>query len=62
MWYRDLVGTLVDYRSRDADGYWSREPGGYTNVIRPGDAVLLELEEETIKEQKNICTFAEKRF
>jgi len=62
MWYRDLVGTLVDYRGRDADVYWSREPAGYTNIVRPDDATLLELEEETIKAQKNICTFAKKCF
>lgn len=62
MWYRDLVGALVDYRGRDADGYWSREPAGYVNVVRPDDATLLELDEEAIKEQKNICTFAKKCF
>ncbi|ASN72210.1 hypothetical protein 3S15_24 [uncultured Caudovirales phage] len=62
MWYREHVGYLADYRSQDADGYWSREPGGYTNVVRPADATVLELDDETIKAQKNICSFAKNRF
>lgn len=57
MWYREHVGYLVDYRGSDAAGHWSREPAGYVNVVRHADATLLELDDEAIKEQKNICSF-----
>lgn len=58
MWYREHVGYLVDYRGPDGPNFYlSREDAGYTNIVRRTDATLLELDDATIKEQKNICTF-----
>lgn len=41
MWYRDMVGQAVECEKIDPHGYWAREPGGYLNVIRFGDAQVL---------------------
>lgn len=45
-WYRNLVGQTVEIEFIDRDGLWSREGGVYNciNVIQPGDARLLPLE------------------
>lgn len=41
MWYAGLVGKTLELLWEDADGYWSREPAGYTNVVRREDAQVV---------------------
>jgi hypothetical protein len=45
-WYRDRIGQTVEIEFIDRDGLWAREGGVYNciNVIQPGDARLLPLE------------------
>jgi len=47
MWYAPLVGKVVPYLGEwPESGYKSREPGGYTNVVRFGDAVIIEVSDD----------------
>lgn len=41
MWYAALVGELVPYCGEWPDGYKSREPAGYSNIVKFEDAELL---------------------
>ena len=41
LWYADLVGQEVELLREDCDGYWSREPAGYTNIVRRDDAQVI---------------------
>ncbi|WP_170941722.1 hypothetical protein [Cellvibrio mixtus] len=41
LWYADLVGHEVELLREDSDGYWSREPAGYTNIVRREDAEVI---------------------
>jgi hypothetical protein len=43
LWYRDLVGQSVPYCGRWPEGYASREPAGFSNVVRFEDAELVEV-------------------
>jgi len=38
MWYAGLVGKIVPLLREESDCYLSREPAGYTNIVRKGDA------------------------
>lgn len=44
LWYWGLVGQCVPYAGRVAgESVWlAREPHGYTNIVRFGDAELVE--------------------
>lgn len=42
MWYKKLVGQQVEYLSEDEDYYWSRDSGGYKNIILKQDADIVE--------------------
>ena len=46
MWYSGLVGQLVPLLREEHDIYLSREPAGYTNIVRKCDAkpVWVDLE------------------
>lgn len=41
MWYAELVGQTVPYLREDADGFWSREPAGHTNIVKREDAQVV---------------------
>lgn len=41
MWYATLVGKYVEFLWEDSEGFWSREPAGYTNVIKRTDAKVI---------------------
>lgn len=41
MWYADKVGQLVPYLGDWPEGYKSREPAGFINVVRHEDAELV---------------------
>lgn len=43
LWYAAMVGEKVDFVCEDSEGYWSREPAGYLNVIFKGDAEVVEV-------------------
>lgn len=42
MWYRDKVGHIVDFLHEDDQYYWSREPAGYSNIIKRQDGEIVE--------------------
>ena len=44
MWYRDKVGEYVPYLATFNDCYMSREPAGYSNIVKLEDAEIVELE------------------
>lgn len=40
MWYAGLVGQMVPNLGMYSEGDWrSREPSGYTNIVKAGDAL-----------------------
>jgi hypothetical protein len=41
LWYAGLVGQTLEYVREDSEGYWSREPAGYLNVVRRKDAEVV---------------------
>lgn len=41
LWYAELVGQKVELLREDSEGYWSREPAGYLNVVRREDAEVI---------------------
>lgn len=47
MWYAGLVGQTVPYLGRCTDGYHSREPAGYRNIVRLDDAEIVDVEIES---------------
>lgn len=42
LWYAELVGQKVELLREDSEGYWSREPAGYLNVVRREDAEVVD--------------------
>lgn len=40
MWYRDKVGQDVVFVREDAEYFWSRDNGGYLNIVLKKDAYL----------------------
>lgn len=46
-WYRDLVGTVVPFLRDAPDFYMSREPAGYSNIVRKTDGEIVEVEKGT---------------
>lgn len=46
MWYANLVGQTVPYLGTWPEGYRSREPAGYINVVRFQDAEVIDVEAE----------------
>jgi hypothetical protein len=45
MWYANLVGQTVPYLGTWPEGYRSREPAGYINVVRFEDAEVIDVED-----------------
>ena len=45
MWYSDCIGQLAPYVAVYTDCYMSREPAGYTNIIKHEDAELVIVDE-----------------
>ena len=43
MWYRDKVGETVQLVREYEDCYMSREPAGYLNIVKRGDAEIVDL-------------------
>lgn len=41
MWYADRVGAEVVYLGEENNYYWSRDDGGYKNIVYKKDARLL---------------------
>ena len=41
-WYRDHIGGIFPYLREDMDCYITREPEGYTNIIKKTDAEKIE--------------------
>lgn len=40
-WYRDLVGKVVPLVQHIPEGYLSREPAGYSNVVKRQEAEII---------------------
>lgn len=49
LWYARLVGTTVTFIREVDEGYLSREPAGYLNIVRRDDAELIQKPTEVIK-------------
>lgn len=47
MWYANLVGQTVPYLGTWPEGYRSREPAGYINVVRFQDAEVIDVEDDS---------------
>lgn len=47
MWYSKLVGHLVPFMFSDAQGYWSKEPAGYTNIVKHAHAEIVDVPDGT---------------
>jgi len=47
MWYRERIGAIVPFLGEDVDYkgpiYWSRDNGGYKNIILRRDAELIDI-------------------
>lgn len=43
-WYAGLIGKQVPLIRELPEGYLSREPGGYTNIVHKEDAEIIEEE------------------
>lgn len=41
MWYAGKVGEVVPFLREESDCYISREPAGYTNIVRKKDAQIV---------------------
>ncbi|MGA7204674.1 MAG: hypothetical protein WBX27_08605 [Specibacter sp.] len=46
MWYAGMVGQLVPLLREESDVYLSREPAGYTNIVRKTDAKAVWVDPE----------------
>lgn len=45
MWYSDKIGQTVDFVREDSEYYWSRDNGGYINIVHKADAKKVEYTE-----------------
>lgn len=45
MWYAGMIGKRVPFLYEDSNHYWSREPAGYSNIVRKKDAEIIEVSE-----------------
>lgn len=45
LWYADLVGQEVPYLREIDEGYLSREPAGYTNIVRREDGRVIDIDD-----------------
>lgn len=44
MWYADKIGQVFPYLGEwPGDGYVSREPAGFINVVKFGDAEVIDV-------------------
>jgi hypothetical protein len=50
MWYSDLIGQHVEYCGMWTEGYKSREPAGYLNIVKFEDAEFIAIEDESSHE------------
>lgn len=41
LWYAKLIGHTVAFIKEVDEGYLSREPAGYTNIVRREDAEVV---------------------
>ena len=50
MWYAEHVGDIVPLLRIYSDGeFLSREPAGYSNIIRKGDAEIVDADPVEVK-------------
>lgn len=49
LWYSDKIGHTCVYLGPDVDSkgpiYWSRDSGGYKNIVFQKDAVIIDVED-----------------
>lgn len=43
-WYRNLIGAMVPFVRKDEDCYFSRDTGGYLNIVKFQDATLIDVD------------------
>jgi len=44
MWYRDHIGKFVPLLRDFGEEYLSREPSGLTNIVKKGDAIIVDID------------------
>jgi hypothetical protein len=42
MWYSDKVGQVIEIERETFDFYWSRDSGGYINIVYKDDVEIIE--------------------
>lgn len=42
MWYRNRIGDIVDFIGEDEQYYWSRDNGGYKNIVKKRDGLIMD--------------------
>lgn len=47
MWYAGHVGEFVPYCGQEDTIYWSRDNGGFTNIVKKEDAIIVSFPEPT---------------
>lgn len=43
MWYANKAGENVQFVREDDEYYWSRDNGGYLNIVHKTDAIIVEV-------------------
>lgn len=56
LWYARRVGDIVPYLGDDMDSlgpiYWSRDNGGYKNIVFQKDAEIMEVDNVDFKQNR----------
>lgn len=47
LWYSNRIGELVPCCGEEDSVYWSRDNGGFTNIVKKEDAIVVSLPEQT---------------
>lgn len=47
MWYSSRIGELVPYCGEEDSVYWSRDNGGFTNIVRKEDAIIVSFPDQS---------------
>lgn len=41
LWYSNRIGELVPYTGQEDSVYWSRDNGGFTNIVKKEHAIIV---------------------
>lgn len=54
MWYRNRIGDTVDFIGEDSQYYWSRDNGGYKNIVKKCDGLIMDVQLNLTREELKI--------